>query len=74
MDEMRIKLSSSITRTIISKLITKYIRKSLGIKPVIKVNEITVNTVNNKMHIHVDVDSIIDEGSYLKVLQKIDTE
>ena len=74
MDEMRIKLSSPITRTIISKLITKYIQKSLGIKPNIKINDLTVNTVNNKLHVHINIDGIVDESSYMRVLQKIDPE
>lgn len=74
MDEMKINLSSPVTRTIISKLLSRYIRKALGIKPNIKLNDFMINTVNNKVHLHIDIDGIIDESSYLKILKKLDTD
>lgn len=74
MDEMKINLSSPVTRTIISKLLSRYIRKALGIETNIKLNELTINTVNNKAHLHVDIEGTIDETSYLKVLKKLDTD
>lgn len=74
MDEMKINLSSPVTRTIISKLLSRYIRKTLGIEPNIKLNELTINTINNKAHLHVDIEGMIDETSYLKVLKKLDTD
>ena len=70
---MKIKSSSSLINGLVSKIISKLIFKKLGLKPEFKINEIEVETINNKIHFHVNVDGELDERSLLKITRVIDS-
>ena len=74
MDEMKIKLSTKFMRGIISKLASKVIANKLGIKSDIQLNGISIEKVNDKIHLHLDVDADIDEKDLLKITRLANLE
>lgn len=74
MDEMKIKLSTKFMRGIVSKLASKVIASKLGIKSDIQLNGISIEKINDKIHLHLDVDADIDESSLLKLTRLANLE
>ena len=74
MDEMKIKLSSGLMKGIVSKLITKAIFKKFCIKPDIELNDISLEKVGSKIHIHINADATIDESDLLKITRLSEME
>lgn len=74
MDEMKIKLSTNFMRCIISKIAAKVIANKLGVKADIQINGISLEKVNDKMHVHLDVDADINEKDLLKVTRLANME
>lgn len=74
MDEMKIKISTKFMRGIVAKIASKIIANKLGIKADIQLNGISVEKINNKIHLHIDVDADIDETSLLKLTRLANLE
>lgn len=74
MDEMKIKISTKFMRGIVAKIASKVIANKLGIKADIQLNGISVEKINNKIHLHIDVDADIDETSLLKLTRLANLE
>lgn len=74
MDEMKIKISTKIMRGIVAKIASKVIANKLGIKADIQLNGISVEKINDKIHLHIDVDADIDETSLLKLTRLANLE
>ena len=74
MDEMKIKISTKFMRGIVSKLASKVIASKLGIKSDIQLNGISIEKVNDKIHLHLDVDADIDEKDLLKITRLANLE
>lgn len=70
MDEM--KITSKFTTGIISKLVGVFLKKKLGYKINIQLNEIkTTITEDGKTHVHLDVDAELDKDELTKILKGI---
>nr|DAH44050.1 MAG TPA: hypothetical protein [Caudoviricetes sp.] len=74
MDEMKIKISTKFMRGIVAKIASKVIANKLGIKADIQLNGISVEKINDKIHLHIDVDADIDETSLLKLTRLANLE
>jgi hypothetical protein len=74
MDEMKIKISTKFMRGIVAKIASKVIANKLGIKADIQLNGIFVEKINDKIHLHIDVDADIDETSLLKLTRLANLE
>ena len=74
MDEMKIKLSTNFMRGIVSKIASKVIANKLGIKSDIQINSISLEKVNDRIHLHLDVDADINEKNLLKVTRLANLE
>lgn len=74
MDEMKIKISTKFMRGIVAKIASKVIASKLGIKADIQLNGISVEKVNDKIHLHLDVDADIDEKDLLKITRLANLE
>lgn len=74
MDEMKIKLSTKMMRSILGRIISKAIYKNMGIKPDIDIKEIGLEMKNGKIYFHINVDGNIDDSAILKVTKLIDSE
>lgn len=74
MDEMKIKISTKFMRGIVAKIASKVIANKLGIKADIRLNGISVEKINDKIHLHLDVDADIDEKDLLKITRLANLE
>lgn len=66
MDEM--KIGSPLTRTIISKFISRAIKKKTGCKVDVYLNEFNVSIINGRTQVHLDVDADMDKESLIKLV------
>ena len=74
MDEMKLKLSTKFMKNMVAKIISKAIYKKLGFKPNIQFNELAIDTENDKIYFHIDVDGHISKSDLLKVSRLADLE
>lgn len=61
-------------RGIVAKIASKVIASKLGIKSDIQLNGISVEKIDDKIHLHIDVDADIDETSLLKLTRLANLE
>lgn len=71
MDEMKIRLSTRFMRSIVSKIIKRSISKKLGYDIDILINEIEIENIDEKIHLHIDVDSEISNRDFAKFLNDV---
>lgn len=71
MDELKIKLSTKFMRGIITKIISKAIYAKLGYKIDIQLNDIQVEHIDGKVHLHVNADAEIDNGEFMKIIKSV---
>lgn len=74
MDEMKIKLSTPITKSVVSKLIENSVYKKIGIRPSILINEIEAVMTNGTINFHINADVAMDERVILKIHRMISEE
>lgn len=74
MDEMKIKLSTKLMRGIASKIASKVIASKLGIKADIQLNGISIEKIDEMIHLHLDVDADVDEKDLLKITRLANLE
>lgn len=71
MDEMKIKLSTKFMRNFVAKLISRAIRKKLGYKIDIQLNDLDLNIVDGEAHISTNVEAKIDNDEFVKLIKSI---
>ena len=71
MDELKLNLSSKFMRGIITKLISKAVYKKTGYKIGIELNNINVEVINGRAHIHINADAEIDNDELMKIVRTI---
>ena len=67
MDEMKLKLHTRTMRGIAAKIASRVIKKQLGIDTDIKLHEITIEKVGEKIQLHLNVDAEISDLDLLRV-------
>ena len=71
MDEMKLKLSTKLMRGIVAKIMSKALSKKFDVKADIKLNEIELQTVEDKVHLHVSIDGEISKEDFAKLIKTI---
>lgn len=69
MDEMKINLSTKLMRGLISKIIVKSVKKSLGIDVEIELNKLEVTMANGKIFVNADVSGSTDSGPLIEMVK-----
>ena len=69
MDELKLRLSTRFMRSIVTKIIKKAIFKKFGYQIDILLNELEVETIDGKVHIHANVDAELDNAEFLKIIK-----
>ena len=67
MDELRI--TSSLMKGIVSKILETVLHKTLGYKAKIQVNDFKATHDGNKVIVHLNIDGEIDESEFKKILK-----
>lgn len=68
MDE--VKIISKFMRGVVSKILSKVIKKSLGIRADVQIQKIEATIDEEKAHIHLDVDAELTKEELNKLLLK----
>lgn len=71
MDELKMKLSSRFMRGILSKLLSKTIANKVGYDVDIHINEILVETIDGKVHLHTSLDAEVSNDEFKKIVQTL---
>ena len=71
MDELKLNISSKFMRGIVTKLISKAVYKKTGYKIGIELNNINVEVINGRAHIHINADAEIDNDELMKIVRTI---
>lgn len=70
MDEMRLKLSTKIMRGLVAKIVEKVISKKLGLDINLDLKEIEIDTIGDRVHLHVNVDGDLAKDDFINILKK----
>ena len=71
MDELKIKLSTRIMRSIVAKLISKLIFKKTGYEINIQLREIEISNAEGKVQLHIDADADMSNDDFTKLIKSI---
>lgn len=74
MDEMRIKLSTSFMRGIVSKLIARSIYKKYGYKVNIKLEDLDVWVINGDTTVKLNVEAKLKSEDFKRIMKTIDQD
>ena len=74
MDEMKLNLGSKFMRKVASKLISKYLSKTLGYKVRIDLNKLNVNFDDGDTIIKTDLELRMDKHEFRKLMKKVDID
>ena len=71
MDEMKLKLSTRIMRGIVAKLIARGISRKFDADVDIKLTEIEIATVGDKVYFHVNGDGEMSKEDFVKIIKSM---
>ena len=74
MDEMKLNLGSKFMRKVASKLISKYLSKTLGYKVRIDLNKLNVNFDDGDTIIKTDLELRMNKHEFKKLISKVDVD
>lgn len=72
MDELKLILNTKFMRGMVTKIIAKAILKKTGYHVDIDLNEISVEVVDGKAHLHVNADAAINTNDLLDIVKSND--
>ena len=72
MDELKLILNTKLMRGMVTKIIAKAILKKTGYQVDIDLNEISVEVVDGKAHLHVNADAAINTNDLLNIVKSND--
>lgn len=74
MDEMRIKLSTSFIKNIVSKLISKVIYKKYGYKVNIRIDDLDIWAIDGETSVKLNVEAKLGSDEFKKIMKSIDKD
>jgi hypothetical protein len=72
MDELKLILNTKFMRGMVTKIIAKAILKKTGYQVDIDLNEISVEVIDGKAHLHVNADATINTSDLLNIVKSND--
>lgn len=74
MDEMKLKLSTKFMRTIVSKLIARFIYKKTGYKVDIQINELDASAYDGDTTVKLNVEAKLKSEEFNKIMKSINLD
>ena len=71
MDEMKLSLTTRFMRTIVAKLIAKFIYKKYGYKVNIQLNDLNIGMKDGETDIKANVEVKINSDEFMKLMKSI---
>ena len=74
MDEMKLKLSTKLMRSVASKILAKVIYKKFGYKVDIHLNEIDLSIVDGEANLNANVELKMNSNEFIKLMKGIEND
>lgn len=71
MDELKLKLSTKFMRGLLAGLLQKLVYKKTGYDVDIQIEEISIETVDGKVRVHVNVDGEISNDEFMRIVKRL---
>ena len=71
MDIFMLKLSTKFMKGVMSKVISRKVYKKLGYKVDIQLNDVQIDTTDNSIKFHIDVDGKMNKTEFDRLMEKI---
>lgn len=71
MDELKMKLRTNFMRNLLAGYISKLIYKKIGHEVGVNIEEVSIETVNGKVKLHVNVDAEISNDEFMKIIKQL---
>ena len=71
MDIMKLKLTSKLMRSVVSKLIERSIRKKFGYKVNIQLDDLDINAIDGNVVIKVNAEATMDSKQFNEIMKKV---
>jgi hypothetical protein len=71
MDEMKLKLSDGLMKTVVTKMVSKKISEKFGYKINVDLNEIGITSVDGKVRLHLDANADMANSEFAKLLKTV---
>ncbi len=68
---MKFNLSNDFVGGAVAKLLSKFIQRKTGYKINIQLNDLNVEVVDGKAHLHINADAEMDDNELIKVFKVI---
>lgn len=72
MDELKLVLNTKFMKNIVTKIIAKAIHKKTGYKVDVQLNEVRVESMDGKIHLHTNLDAEINTEDFIKIVKSGD--
>lgn len=74
MDEMKIRLTSSFMRGVVSKIASRFLSKKLGYKVKIQLNDLDLWCIDGDTNIKVNAELKMSSDEFKKLIKAVDSE
>lgn len=71
MDEMKLKISTSIMKNLLTKIVRKVIKKKYGCDVCIHLNDLNIELTDGRAYVHLNVDADMNQNDLMKVMNSI---
>lgn len=71
MDEMKLKLSNGLLKSIVTKLVSKLVCERLGYQVKVELNEIGITNADGKVRIHLNADANMTNDEFTKLIKTV---
>ena len=74
MDELKLKLRTNFMRGFVSNIISKVVFNKTGIDPNVQINDVNIESEDDKIKIHINIDAEIGQKELLKVTRLLNLD
>lgn len=71
MDELKMKLRTNFMRNLLAGYISNLIYKKVGHEVGVNIEEVSIETVDGKVKLHVNVDAEISNDEFMKIIKQL---
>ena len=71
MDEMKVKLSTGLMKSIVTRLVSKLFSEKLGCLVNVELNEISITNTDGKVCVHLNADANMANSEFTKLVKSV---
>lgn len=71
MDELKMKLSTKFMRNLLAGYISRVLRKKLGHEIVVDIEEVSIETIDGKVKVHLNVDAEVSNDEFMRIVKRL---